>query len=69
MNSVSTALIYEIIVKEKIPIKKIIVASSQFVNGEGLYKDSNGTIIKPYRRNNEQLNNSEWDFKDKNNRI
>ena len=68
VNSVSTALIYEIIVKEKIPIKKIIVASSQFVNGEGLYKDSNGTIIKPYRRNNEQLNNSEWDFKDKNNR-
>jgi dTDP-L-rhamnose 4-epimerase len=30
-NAVSTALIYEIILEKKIPVKKIIVASAQFV--------------------------------------
>ena len=40
VNSVSTALIYEIIVEEKLPIKKVIVASSQAVLGEGLYECS-----------------------------
>jgi len=31
VNSVSTALIYEIIVEKKLPVKKVIVASSQAV--------------------------------------
>jgi dTDP-L-rhamnose 4-epimerase len=38
VNAVSTALIYEIIVEKKLPVKKVIVASSQAVLGEGLYK-------------------------------
>ena len=42
VNSVSTALLYEIIVEDDILVKKIIVASSQFVNGEGIYKDKDG---------------------------
>lgn len=37
VNNVGTALIYEIIVEKKFPIKKIIVASSQAVMGEGRY--------------------------------
>jgi dTDP-L-rhamnose 4-epimerase len=37
VNCVSTALIYEIIVEKKLPIKKVIVASSQSVLGEGFY--------------------------------
>jgi len=36
-NAVSTALIYEIIVERKLPVKKVIIASSQFVQGEGRY--------------------------------
>lgn len=36
-NTVSTSLIYEIIVAEKLPIKKIVLASSQFVYGDGEY--------------------------------
>lgn len=37
VNTKSTALIYELIVEKKIPIKKIILASTQFVYGDGEY--------------------------------
>jgi dTDP-L-rhamnose 4-epimerase len=37
VNSVSTALIYELIVEKKFPVQKVVVASSQAVLGEGLY--------------------------------
>jgi len=66
VNSVSTALIYEIAVAKNLPIKKIIVASSQFVNGEGIYKDQNGSFIYPKRRSNKQLEEGKWDFTDAN---
>ncbi len=64
VNSVSTALIYEIAVARKLPIKKIIVASSQFVNGEGIYKDKVGRFYYPKRRSNDQLERGLWDFLD-----
>ncbi|HMT12527.1 MAG TPA: SDR family NAD(P)-dependent oxidoreductase [Ignavibacteria bacterium] len=64
VNSVSTALIYEIAVAKKLPTKKIVVASSQFVNGEGIYRKKDGTFFYPKRRSNEQLEKSQWDFTD-----
>lgn len=69
VNSVGTSLIYEVIVEKKIKIKKIIVASSQFVQGEGLYKKSNGQICSPALRSTEQLLKGDWELKDENNRI
>lgn len=66
VNSVSTALIYEIAVAKKLPLRKIIVASSQFVNGEGIYKDKEGNFYYPKRRSNKQLENGQWDFLDNN---
>ncbi len=66
VNSVSTALIYEIAVAKNLPIKKIIVASSQFVNGEGIYRSIDGKICCPKRRTNEQLEKGQWDFADDN---
>ena len=47
VNSVSTALIYEIIVEKNLPVKKVIVASSQAVLGEGLYRCSEHGEISP----------------------
>src|SRR5439155_18666911 len=38
VNSVGTALLYELIVEKKLPIRRVVVASSQAVNGEGLYQ-------------------------------
>lgn len=69
VNSVSTALIYEIAVEEKTNISKIIVASSQFVAGEGIYKDSSGKLYYPKRRTNEQLEKSIWDFYNEDNEL
>jgi dTDP-L-rhamnose 4-epimerase len=66
VNSVGTALIYEIAVEKKLPIKKIIVASSQFVAGEGIYKSKDGKLFYPMRRTNLQLEKGRWDFTDKN---
>ncbi len=37
VNTVSTALLYELIVEKNLPVKKIILASSQFVYGDGAY--------------------------------
>jgi len=69
VNSVSTGLIYEIIVAKKLKIKKIIVASSQFVQGEGLYKNIYGDVVKPSQRSVSQLENGDWDWRDKNGEL
>lgn len=64
VNAVSTALIYELIVANRLPVKKIIVASSQFVQGEGLYRKKDGSTISPYQRPLEKLEKGEWDWFD-----
>ena len=65
VNSVGTALLYEIIVEKNLKIKKVIIASSQFVQGEGIYKCKNEELHYPNRRNNEQLKVGKWSFDDK----
>ncbi len=63
-NAVSTALIYEIIVEERLPVRKVIVASSQFVQGEGLYRTVDGELVAPMLRTNEQLERGAWEWLD-----
>jgi dTDP-L-rhamnose 4-epimerase len=65
-NSVSTALIYEVIVEKKLKIKKIIVASSQFVQGEGVYKNKDGKLYYPDLRPLNSLEQGIWDWHDEN---
>ena len=61
VNSVSTALIYEIIVEKNLPVKKVIVASSQAVLGEGLYRcEDHGELI-PDIRLEQQLSTADWE--------
>ena len=38
VNAVGTALLYEVAVEKKVELSKVVVASSQFVQGEGLYQ-------------------------------
>ncbi len=66
VNAVSTALLFEMIVEKKLPIKKFIVASSQFVQGEGLYKRKDGAIVCPHQRPVAQLEAGQWDWIDEN---
>lgn len=60
-NSVGTALLYEIIVAEKLPIKKVVVASSQAVYGEAAYRCETDGMQYPAPRPPEQLDRSEWE--------
>jgi dTDP-L-rhamnose 4-epimerase len=69
VNSVSTALIYEIAMEKKLPLKKVIVASSQFVQGEGLYKKADGSIVAPQQRSLSQLEAGDWEWKDTEGRL
>ncbi len=60
-NGVSTALIYEIIVEQKLPIQKVVVASSQFVQGEGRYICSQcAADVSPLMRDESHLLKGQW---------
>jgi len=61
VNVTSTALMYEIIVRDKLPVKKIIVASSQSTLGEGLYSYADGRKLVPDTRPDEQLARGVWE--------
>jgi len=64
VNSVGTALLYELIVEKKLPIEKVIVASSQAVAGEGLYRNAAGHEILPPIRALKQLEAGQWELRD-----
>ena len=64
VNSVGTALIYELIVEHKLPVKKVVVASSQAVAGEGRYAAKDGTLFHPELRPVADLDVGRWDFRD-----
>lgn len=67
-NAVSTALIYELIVEKRLPVRKVVVASSQFVQGDGLYRAADGRVVAPMLRTAVQLERGEWEFLDENGR-
>ena len=62
VNAAGTALIYEIIVEQKLPVRKVVVASSQAVAGEGLYRDADGRLFTPDIRSEENLARGVWDI-------
>ena len=67
VNAVSTSLLYEIVVERRIDLAKVVVASSQFVQGEGLYRCRNSEcgilngIFEPQSRSREQLERGQWE--------
>jgi dTDP-L-rhamnose 4-epimerase len=60
-NSVGTALLYEIIVNERLSISKVVVASSQAVYGEGKYLCPLHGSSHPGQRSRQQLQHGDWD--------
>lgn len=62
-NSVSTALLYECIVEKQFPVEKVVLASSQFVYGDGQYicRQNQHTFYAPLRTK-EQLEAGEWNI-------
>lgn len=64
VNTFSTSLIYEIIEEKQLPVKKVIVASSQAVMGEGKYHTHEGEIILPPLRSDNLLRLKRWNHFD-----
>lgn len=63
VNASSTALLYEIIVDRHLPVRKVVVASSQAVLGEGMYHCPNDGPVFPDSRSREQLEAAQWDIR------
>lgn len=62
VNTESTALLFELIVGKRLPIHKIVFASSQAVCGEGRYQCEEHGIMVPNPRPLEQLERGDWDI-------
>jgi dTDP-L-rhamnose 4-epimerase len=62
VNVVSTALIYEIIVAERLDIARVVVASSQSAMGEGLYRCPADGEQLPGMRSEGALAAAQWDI-------
>src|SRR3984893_11687198 len=63
VNAVGTSLLYELIVQEKLKVKKVIVASSQAVYGEGQYVCSVHGYFQPAPRSQAQLSLGQWEVR------
>jgi dTDP-L-rhamnose 4-epimerase len=55
VNATGTALLYELIVEKQLPVRKVVVASSQAVYGEGLHRCPEGHELHPSLRPEERL--------------
>jgi dTDP-L-rhamnose 4-epimerase len=63
VNAVSTALMYEIVVEQRLPVQKIVVAASQAVYGEGKYRCDKDGVQYPGQRPADQLARREWELR------
>jgi dTDP-L-rhamnose 4-epimerase len=64
VNNTGTAVLLEAIIKQK--IKKLIVASSMSIYGEGLFINSKKETDNPTERSNEQFMRREWEIYNEN---
>jgi dTDP-L-rhamnose 4-epimerase len=62
VNVTSTALLYEIVVAERLDLERIVVASSQSAMGEGLYRCDQHGEQTPDMRPETALRASQWDL-------
>lgn len=60
-NEVGTALLYELLVQDRLCVDKVVVASSQAVYGEGRYRCPHDGVQHPPPRPPAQLARGEWD--------
>jgi len=60
-NDGGTALLYEVIVEKKLPVRKVVVASSQATYGEGRYACAEHGVQYPDLRPEAQLVRRQWE--------
>lgn len=62
-NTVSSAMLYELIVEKKLPVKKVVLASSQFAYGDGMYKCGHSDrVFFPELRTEKQFKSGKFDI-------
>lgn len=64
MNTLGAAVLLEGVVERRAAIRKIVVASSMSVYGEGAYRDERGQIVSPKPRALAQLEKHAWEVED-----
>ncbi len=64
VNSYGTALLLETIRDAQLPVRKVVVASSQAVYDEGAYRGKDGIVFFPPARPIPQLQRGEWEVRD-----
>lgn len=62
VNAAGTALLYELIVEKELPVRKVVVASSQAVYGEGCHRAPDGQIVHPDMRPEAQLKEARFEI-------
>lgn len=62
VNAESTALLYELVLARKLPVRKVVVAASQAVAGEGKYRCEDHGVIYPGPRPIQQLEQGDWEL-------
>ncbi len=62
-NTLGTAVLLDLLVNEEHDVKKLIVASSMSIYGEGKYVCEHDGPVYPKLRSEEQLEKKEWDSK------
>lgn len=60
VNVAGTALLYELIVNDRLPVERVVVASSQAAYGEGVYLCQEHGRVSPGPRPEAQLRRREW---------
>jgi len=61
VNTTATAQLYELAVRDRLPLKRIVVASSQAVYGEGDVRCEEHGVQKPRPRTLARLSCAEWE--------
>lgn len=61
INVMGTATLLEILATKNHSVKKLVVASSMSIYGEGAYQCDNCGEVHPTLRTNEQLSNGQWE--------
>lgn len=62
VNTMATAKLLDILVNEEHEVKKLIVASSMSIYGEGTYECEDCSFVYPELRTEEQLKQREWEM-------
>jgi dTDP-L-rhamnose 4-epimerase len=62
VNECGTAVLLEALAKQ--PVRRLVVASSMSIYGEGAARDATGNIVSPTERSLEQLRRSAWELED-----